>query len=98
MLDMRLSNGWRIASALLAVTLSAGCATAPSDPRPLVSPSLERYSADFQERAARELDEAGAPCDRLEPTGECSALSRLVVDYLNLRDDVREIGGDAPSR
>jgi hypothetical protein len=77
------------------VVLSAGCATAPSDPRPLILPPLERYSADFQERAAREMEEAGRPCDRLEPTGECSALSRLVIDHLNLRDDLRALHGDA---
>ena len=81
---------------LVVGTLLAGCATAPSEPRPLVRPSVVPYSADFQEQAAIELDEAGRPCDRLEPAGECSAMARLVIDYLNLRDDLRALGGDAP--
>lgn len=63
----------------------------------MVLPPLERYSADFRERAAREMEEAGRPCDPLEPTGECSALSRLVIDYLNLRDDLRSLDDGAPS-
>ena len=65
--------------ALTSLTLLTGCATRPSN-TVIVCPSFVEYSPEFQGRAADELEK--------QPAG--SALSVLVLDYLQLRDKIRE--------
>lgn len=70
-----------LAASLIATTLLAGCATAPSDARPTARavPVLVEYSRADQARAADELD--ALPTD--------SVVGRMIGDYGNLRDQVR---------
>lgn len=66
---------------LLALTSLASCATGSSSLTPvtLVCPTIVEYSAEFQSRAADELE--------MLPPG--SALAEMVGDYGQLRERIR---------
>lgn len=69
----------RLNSIIVLAVVLTGCATASSEPRPAVCDWLRTYTADFQARAAGELDAL--------PTA--SALRVLVDDYGELRARIR---------
>lgn len=73
------------------MTLIAGCATGASSPP--VAPPLESYSEVFQEKAADEISELPLPCARQDEVmmARCSALLRMALDYLHLRDQIRAL-------
>lgn len=67
----------------------AGCV---SDVRPGVLPPIVPYSPAFQGKAAQEIKGLGNPCERQAVEfGDCSAIHRLVIDYLLMRDQVRSV-------
>lgn len=73
------------------------CGMGSSDPHPVpvstVMPDHYTYAPAFQSRAASELSGLAPPCDRVEPTSDCSAISRLVVDYGDVRRQIRAAQG-----
>ena len=80
----------RAALSAVALLLLTGCGNAPSSS---VSPDLADYSAGFQEKAASELDRLKPPCDLKYYNNRCSAVHRMIEDYLFMRDQVRAING-----
>lgn len=84
-------------SVLLAAAISmSGCTTAPSKPATarVETPTLYEYAAPVQARAREESAHLGLPCPRTEVDGACSALKRLLLDYLQVRDEIRALLGD----
>lgn len=80
---------WAAPAIALSLTYLTGCAAVVSDPI-IATPELHQYSQEFQMKLLSELEvNPGNPCDRLEPTEQCSAWKRALADYLELRDDVR---------
>lgn len=75
---------------LAGVILSTGCTKAASDATVYtVLPDHHYYSPAFQTRAADELKALPAPCDRVEPVPPCSAVGRLVIDFGDVRQQIR---------
>lgn len=87
---------WKTCLSLAATILIAGCATGASSPP--VAPPLASYSPEFQAKAADELSELPVPCDRQEAImmDRCSALLRMALDYLRLRDQIRALDEAEP--
>jgi hypothetical protein len=58
-----------------------------------VAPPLASYSDAFQEKAADEISELPLACARQDEVmmARCSALLRLALDYLHLRDQIRAL-------
>ena len=83
-------NGLIQSSLLLGMILLIGCENTTSRAPIVVVPNIPKYSAEFQDRLADEI-EAGArvPCppDILVP--DCSAWQRAVIDYGYLREQIR---------
>lgn len=69
----------------MSLTACAGAATSVYT----VQPTLHSYSPAFQTLAADELEALPAPCDRVEPVEQCSALARLVIDFGDVRQQIR---------
>ena len=67
--------------------LLSGCVTARSN----VLPDLVTYSEDFQMQAGGEVDSLPPACHHEVLTDGCSAIHRLVIDYLRMRDQVRAV-------
>jgi hypothetical protein len=78
--------------------LIAGCATGASSPP--VAPPLPAYSETFQEKAAEEISELPLPCARQDEVmmARCSALLRMTLDYLHLRDQIRALNEADPGQ
>lgn len=76
--------------ALCCAVLAAFLAGCVSDVRPGVLPPIVSYSEAFQRAAAQEIERLDDPCERqVVDFGNCSAVHRLVIDYLLMRDQVR---------
>ena len=58
----------------------------------IVTPPLSSYSAEVLKQAADEMDSMKQPCARDIP-GDCSAVSRMVIDYGELREKIRAAKG-----
>lgn len=88
-----LRSAWLLSLLLGLTALAGGCAADNSShvvaPRPLA------YAETVQQRAAEELAALGAPCPRDSLTEGCSAVHRLVIDYGNLRGQLRALHGEA---
>ena len=54
----------------------------------IVTPPLSSYSPEILKQAADEMDSMKQPCARDIP-GDCSAISRMVIDYGDLREKIR---------
>ena len=54
----------------------------------IVTPPLSSYSPEVLRQAADEMDSMRQPCARDIP-GDCSAMSRMVIDYSDLREKIR---------
>ncbi len=79
-----------LSSILLGTTLLIGCARGNSRAPIVVVPNIPKYSAEFQDRLADEIDgNSNVPCppDILVP--DCSAWQRAVIDYGYLREQIR---------
>ena len=79
-----------------AVSAGAGTASAWFDYKTskatepiVVAPDIVDYTAVVQARAADELDRLGKPCPADIVIADCSAVSRFVLDYGRMRDQVR---------
>ena len=79
-----------------AVSAGAGTASAWFDYKTskatepiVVAPDIVDYTAVVQARAADELDRLGKPCPADIVIADCSAVSRFVMDYGRMRDQVR---------
>ena len=57
----------------------------------VVSPDVVSYSEMVQAHAADELERLGQPCPRDAIIADCSALSRMILDYGRMRDQVRAV-------
>ncbi len=55
----------------------------------IVTPPITEYSEEVMSRAADELENAKNPCPRDLVTDNCSVLSRMVIDYGDLRAKIR---------
>lgn len=55
----------------------------------IVTPPITEYSEEVMSRAADELENAKNPCARDLVTDNCSVLSRMVIDYGDLRAKIR---------
>jgi len=55
----------------------------------VVTPPLVEYSPTIMNQAAAELEFMRPPCARDIAVGECSALSRMIIDYGELREKIR---------
>ena len=55
----------------------------------VIAPDLVEYKPAVQDRAANELDRLGKPCPADTVIADCSAVSRFVIDYGRMRDQVR---------
>jgi len=55
----------------------------------VVTPPLVEYSPTIMNQAAAELEFMRPPCARDIAVGECSALSRMIIDYGDLREKIR---------
>ncbi len=76
--------------------LTASCATpiqkSEAPPKPvIVAPSLDRYSEEFETKLADELEQLAPPCPRDYIVPNCSALYRITLDGIHLRNRVKEL-------
>ena len=55
----------------------------------VVTPPLVEYSSTIRNQAAAELEFMRPPCARDIAVGDCSALSRMIIDYDALREKIR---------
>jgi len=55
----------------------------------VVAPDLVEYNPEVQDRAAAELDRLGKPCPANVVKLDCSAVSRFVIDYGHMREQIR---------
>lgn len=85
---MRRAARWPKPLAPTLILLLSACATASFEP---VVPPLVRYGPEVQAHAADELEALGPACPRDGVIADCSAVKRLVLDYLWLRDQVRAV-------
>ena len=51
----------------------------------IVTPPVAEYSGDLMTKAAIELDFMKPPCPRDVVSDDCSAISRMIIDYGDLR-------------
>lgn len=79
-----------------AVSATAGTASAYFDYKTseaqepiVVAPDVVEYKPAVQDRAANELDRLGKPCPADTVIADCSAVSRFVLDYGRMRDQIR---------
>lgn len=89
---MLLKNVKLLLPLLTLPALLLGCGPEASDTGGVL-PDVKPYSAAFQNRAADELEKAGPPCPADVVIEGCSATHRLVIDYLDMRDQNRSIAG-----
>ena len=59
-----------------------------------ITPEIIEYEREVQLRAADELDTLGPPCPRDAVFGGCSAIKRMIKDYLLTRDRIRVLNED----
>lgn len=72
---------------ILILAMLAGCGGGPSI---IAAPRLETYSPAYQNRLADEMEANPlAPCDRIDPSADCSAWKRAVIDYIDTRERIR---------
>lgn len=71
--------------ALMSAMQLGACAGANSD---IVLPAVTNYGADVQMRAADEFEQLGPPCPKDIVIADCSAVKRMILDYLWLRDQI----------
>ena len=57
----------------------------------IVSPDLVEYADIVQARASKELDSLAPPCPANLLIADCSAVSRMILDYSRMREQVRAI-------
>ena len=62
----------------------------------IVAPTLVSYSKELQEKAGKELKLLPQPCSRSTIRLPCSALSRMIMDYQHMRDQVRVLDASSP--
>ncbi len=86
---MQRAKRWRAFLLLTSLVSLTACEGAISR---TLCPTLQHYSAPFQDKAAAELEsDARPPCHPLDASAECSALQTLVLDYKTLRDQCRAL-------
>lgn len=88
-------SAWLLFPLLGLTVLAGGCATGGSST--VIAPEPAEYADAVQQRAAAELGGLPAPCPRNRVTEGCSAVHRLVIDYGQLRGQLRAArdgGGD----
>lgn len=71
--------------------LLSGCATATFN----AVPPLESYSPAVMKHAADELEMLGPACDRLTISPGCSAVTRMIIDYVDLRSRIKALGEES---
>ena len=83
---MRRAKKWTRSLALTSALLSTACAVGGSS---AVLPAAVAYGPMVQARAADELEGLGPACPRDAIIADCSAVKRMTMDYLWLRDLIR---------
>ena len=80
-------NAWMLSTLLMSSLLLTACGGGSSSL--VATPGLQQYSQEVQNLAADELESMGPSCPRDAVYGDCSAVKRLVLDYLWMRDQAR---------
>ncbi len=68
--------------------------TAKNSEPVLIKPPLATYDLDFMEQAADELELMRPPCARDVVTLNCSTITRMVLDYGELREKIKSLDKD----
>ncbi len=83
-------NGLILSSLLLGMILLIGCENTTSRAPIVVVPNIPRYSAEFQDRLADEIEaNVNVPCPPDILVLDCSAWQRAIIDYGYLREQIR---------
>ena len=68
--------------------------TAESSEPVLIKPPLATYDSNFMEQAAEELAHMEPPCARDVVTLNCSTITRMMLDYGELREKIKSLDKD----
>ena len=68
--------------------------TAESSEPVLIKPPLVTYDSNFMEQAAEELERMQPPCARDVVTLNCSTITRMMLDYGELREKIKSLDKD----
>lgn len=78
---------------MLAASVLLGGCTPAHVAEPIQLPPLAQYTPEFLARAADEVRALPRACARDAPSADCSTLLQLVIDYMQLRGQLRILDG-----
>jgi len=90
---MRPLNAKQLFGLLILLPLLSACETDRSSGG--VLPDVTTYNPAFQAQAAVEISALKPPCAPDVANEHCSSVHRMMIDYLNMRDQTRSIAGVA---
>lgn len=86
---MKHANVWKVLGLLVVAAFLTGCAGNDFRSEVLVLPRLQQYTGEFQEQAVVEVKKLPRACAHDAVSLECSATARMLQDYDNLRQRIK---------